>query len=66
MGLAIVDEKEGRLTGKRPCGAEIGSRPSGGGRERVTDGLPLPPNELHGKGDVGEDEVERRLQVLAV
>ena len=46
--------------------AEIGSRPSGGGREQVTDGLPLPPNELHGKGDVGEDEVERRLQVLAV
>ena len=47
-------------------GVEIGRRPSGGGRERVTDGLPLPPNELHGKGDVGEDEVERQLQVLAV
>ena len=24
------------------------------------------PSELHGKGDVGEDEVERRLRVLAV
>ena len=51
---------------RRKEGAEIGRRPSGGGWERVTDGLSLPPIVLHGEGGVTEGEDARVLQVLAV